>query len=314
MRARRRSSDFVAERRAVARVSLRFDWELRLDVEARLVPWPYVAAQYWPRGFGVPRFAWRYVGLRETSTVLSRRRPVGCSAARAGSGLILDAPARAHAMLPRASFCRLRPRALARHLRDAHANAPTQFAPSGGDAVPTMLIGAGHAGRLIVQEIASHPSIGIRPVGFLDDDPVKVGTVLQGLPVIGTTAELAASCRKHGAAQVLIAIASARGKDIRRIKNLCDEAEIPAKIIPGIHEIVGGQVNLSRIREVTIEDLLGREPIALESDDVAGEIRDRVVLVSGAGGSIGSELAALRISRGSSPPRAGRKQPLRDPS
>jgi FlaA1/EpsC-like NDP-sugar epimerase len=158
------------------------------------------------------------------------------------------------------------------------------------EPIPTMLIGAGRAGVLVAKEIGARPDLGIRPVGFLDDDPVKLGTVVHGVAVLGSPDQLAELCAKRGAKQALITVAAAGGKEIRRIKDLCDAAHIPVKIIPGLFEIVGGKVNLSRIRTVAIEDLLGRDTVHLDEEAINGVVRERVVLVTGAGGSIGSEL------------------------
>lgn len=124
----------------------------------------------------------------------------------------------------------------------------------------------------------------------MDDDTNKTGLVIHGIPVLGTTDQLAKLSKKHQASQALITIASARGDAIRRIVHLCEDANVPVRIIPGIFEILDGKVNLSRIREVSIEDLLGREPIALEQPLIESFIRGKRVLVTGAGGSIGSEL------------------------
>ena len=99
-----------------------------------------------------------------------------------------------------------------------------------------MLVGAGQAGLLVAKELGSRPDLGMRAVGFIDDDRGKVGSVLHGIPVLGTTEELARLCAKHGAKQALISIANAPGKEIRRIKAICDEAGIAAKIIPGVYE------------------------------------------------------------------------------
>jgi FlaA1/EpsC-like NDP-sugar epimerase len=153
-----------------------------------------------------------------------------------------------------------------------------------------MVVGAGDAGLLVAKEVATHPSLGIRAVGFVDDDASKLGTLLHGIPVLGTTRELRQVCALRGAEQVLIAIASATGSDIRRIAAICEDAEIPVKIIPGVSEIVGGKLSLSRIRPVAIEDILRRDPIKLDQDAISNDVNGRVVLVTGAGGSIGSEL------------------------
>jgi FlaA1/EpsC-like NDP-sugar epimerase len=157
-------------------------------------------------------------------------------------------------------------------------------------AARTMLIGAGRAGVLVAKEIAARPDIGIVAVGFLDDDGAKIGTVMHGIPVVGTTEDVGRHCAKRGATQAVITMASASGKEIRRIVENCERHGIPVKIIPGLFEIVGGRVNLSRIRPVAIEDLLRREQVTLDEEAILGVVRGRSVLVTGAGGSIGSEL------------------------
>ncbi|MBW3665736.1 MAG: polysaccharide biosynthesis protein [Actinobacteria bacterium] len=154
----------------------------------------------------------------------------------------------------------------------------------------TVLVGAGQAGVMVARELASRPDLGIEPVGFVDDDPNKVGTVVHGIPVLGRTEHLAVIADRKGATQALITMANVPGVEVRRITGLAEDAGLETKIIPGVYEIVGGQVNLSRIRPVDIEDLLGREPVDLEEDTIAEFVRDRAVMVTGAGGSIGSEL------------------------
>src|SRR5690606_32930848 len=111
--------------------------------------------------------------------------------------------------------------------------------------------------------------LGLRVVGFLDDDRDKVGTMVNGVPVLGTTDRLPELCARHGAQQVLITMASAPGSTVRRISKLAEEAGLPAKIIPGLYEIAGGRVELARIRPVAIEDLLRREPVELDTEAIA---------------------------------------------
>jgi FlaA1/EpsC-like NDP-sugar epimerase len=111
-----------------------------------------------------------------------------------------------------------------------------------------------------------------------------------GLSVLGVTADVGAIASRLNVKRALITIANASGAEIRRITELCRDAGIETKIIPGIYEIVGDKVNLSRVREVAIEDLLGREPVQLDETIVGASLRSRVVLVTGAGGSIGSEI------------------------
>ncbi|MBZ0118155.1 MAG: polysaccharide biosynthesis protein, partial [Sandaracinaceae bacterium] len=161
---------------------------------------------------------------------------------------------------------------------------------AGRELVPTMFVGAGAGGLLMTKEIAGRPDLGVKPVGFLDDDRDKVGTTVGGVPVVGTTERLPELCERYGAHQVLITMASAPGSTVRRISKLAEQAGLPVQIIPGLFEILDGRVNLSRIRPVAIEDLLRREPVQLDAEAIAADLRGRVVLVTGAGGSIGSEI------------------------
>jgi FlaA1/EpsC-like NDP-sugar epimerase len=153
-----------------------------------------------------------------------------------------------------------------------------------------LLIGAGQAGVMVAREIANRPDLHLKAVGFLDDDRSKIGTSIAGLRVLGATSDVAAIAERKHVSRAIIAIANAPGQQIRAITELCRDAKLETKIIPGIYEIVGEKVNLSRIREVAIADLLGRAPVQLDEAIVGAEIRSRVVLVTGAGGSIGSEL------------------------
>ncbi len=273
-------------------------------VMLRTMAWtlPYVVVLYYASmmAFGVHRLAWRYIGLRDmrrvtlavtTSTfLLLVSRFVAVQGARR-SDLWLRGVIPIGVTLSAGVFVFLGiigVRVLRRVL--AERDESSRRVRREVEPTRTMLIGAGRAGVLVAKEMASRPDLGLVPVGFLDDDSVKVGTVMNGVPVLGTTADLARLCANHRAKQALITIATASGTSIRRITKLCEEAAVPVKIIPGLFEIVGGTVNLSRIREVAIEDLLGRAPVQLDEDAILRVVKGRTVLVTGAGGSIGSEL------------------------
>ncbi len=249
--------------------------------------------------FGVPRFAWRYVGLREVQRIATA---VAASSAvflvaRYVSGAVLPTwPGAQYALIPTSvilidgglAFMGIAGvRVLRRLWAERTGTRPSDAEPAA--EVRTLLVGAGSAGVQVAREIAKS-RLGMKAVGFVDDDPFKLGTVIHGLPVLGTTADLVPLAARHEAQQVLITIASASGRDIRRIVQLCDAAGLTAKIIPGISEILDGRVNLSRIREVSIEDLLGRDTVHLEEEVVQRFLHGRRVMVTGAGGSIGSEL------------------------
>ncbi len=154
----------------------------------------------------------------------------------------------------------------------------------------TLLAGAGRAGALVASEVSRRPDVAMELVGFVDDDPVKVGTLIQGIKVLGDTHSLTKLVKEHEIELVVITMAAVSADVVRRIVHTCEQAQVTAQIIPGVYEILDGRVNLSRIREVTIDDLLGRAAVELDEQAVERFLRGRRVLVTGAGGSIGSEL------------------------
>jgi len=153
-----------------------------------------------------------------------------------------------------------------------------------------VICGAGEAGEMIAREIVKHPRLMLKPVAFLDDDRRKTGKEVAGIPVVGVTAEVATAARKFNADEVLIAMPSATGDAVRRIAETCMAAALTYRILPGIFEIIHGDARLSQLREVEVEDLLKRDPIRLDLESIRESVAGRTVLVTGAGGSIGSEL------------------------
>jgi FlaA1/EpsC-like NDP-sugar epimerase len=153
-----------------------------------------------------------------------------------------------------------------------------------------LVAGAGDGGTRIAREMLRHSETGMIPVGFLDDDPAKQRQRFLGLPVLGTLSYLARAARQVRADEVLIAMPSAPGRIIRMLVAQAREAGLPHKIMPGIAELLSGRVSFTQIREVRMEDLLRREPVRLQTDKISNYLAGRVVLVTGAGGSIGSEL------------------------
>lgn len=281
----------------------RFDGRLPDEALRRLVfLTPYVVGfQYLVLlAFGVPRFVWSYVSLREIRTIGVALAV--CAAVLVGARLLapqfMSYSWRArYAAIPigvividyalaflgisgvRALRRILYERAKARGLRQSQT-------PS----IPTLLVGAGQAGSLVAKEIAARPELGIAPVGFLDDDTMKHGMAIHGVRVLGSIDSLLTHASSLQARQVVISMASAPGEAVRRVLALAEEADLPVKVIPGIYEILDGKVNLSRIRNVSIEDLLGREPVSLDHAGIEAFLRGKRVMVTGAGGSIGSEL------------------------
>lgn len=159
-----------------------------------------------------------------------------------------------------------------------------------GRAKRVLIVGAGEAGSRLSRELSRFPT-GYRPVGFVDDDPTKWGTRIHGLEVFGSTADLERIARDARVAEIIIAVPSAGPSELRRIVSQCEAASLPFKVLPGIEEVLSGSVRVDHLRELRIEDLLGREPIKLELPELAADLHGRSVLITGAAGSIGSELA-----------------------
>ncbi len=156
--------------------------------------------------------------------------------------------------------------------------------------IPTLIVGAGRMGSTLVKEVHGRGDSELEIRGFVDDDQRKVGGSVNRIKVLGTTARLEKLVHELDIKQVVIAIDQANGKDIRRIMDICAAIPVKARIIPGLDEIAQGSVNVSRIRDVEIEDLLGRDPVELDGNNLNELLAGKVVLVTGAGGSIGSEL------------------------
>jgi FlaA1/EpsC-like NDP-sugar epimerase len=154
-----------------------------------------------------------------------------------------------------------------------------------------IVVGAGDAAQLIVKEMLKSPSLGYTPIGLVDDDPRKKNLRLHNVRVFGTTEELPKILAENRPDEVLIAIPSASGEVRQRIVDISRAAGIPVKTLPGIYELISGDLDLAgQIRPVQVEDVLGREPVEVDLRAVSSYIADATVLVTGAGGSIGSEL------------------------
>jgi len=163
--------------------------------------------------------------------------------------------------------------------------------PKNGKSNKVLIIGAGDAGALVVRELQKTSQINLLPIGFLDDDPAKQKHEIYGVPVIGKIADLSDVLDNQTVDEVIIAIPTAPGKILRKVTDVCRRKGIPSRTMPGIYELIGGKVNVSRLREVDITDLLRREPAKMDDKLVGSSLSGKRVLVTGAGGSIGREIS-----------------------
>ena len=154
----------------------------------------------------------------------------------------------------------------------------------------TIIYGAGESGGILLREMRSGGKELYRVCGFVDDDPAKRRDSVQGVPVVGSGSELAEVVRSHNIQHILIAIPSATCQQMTQILTHCSQAGVPYKTVPSLTEIVQGAGMVNQIRDVAVEDLLGRTPVSLDERQITAKLRGRLVLVTGAGGSIGSEL------------------------
>ncbi|NMA13933.1 MAG: polysaccharide biosynthesis protein [Clostridia bacterium] len=153
-----------------------------------------------------------------------------------------------------------------------------------------LVVGAGDGGVLVVKELKAHYNGSINIVGFIDDDLHKQKMIVQGIAVLGCRHDIPALVQKHDIEEIIIAMPSVGGKVIREIVEICRGTKAKVKILPGVYDIIEGKARVSKIRDVQVEDLLGREPVNVNLDEITGYIKGQVVMITGGGGSIGSEL------------------------
>ncbi|MFA7467759.1 MAG: nucleoside-diphosphate sugar epimerase/dehydratase, partial [Desulfotomaculaceae bacterium] len=153
----------------------------------------------------------------------------------------------------------------------------------------TLIIGAGDAGVMVARELKNHDS-GLLPVGFIDDDINKQKFSVLSLPVLGTRERILYVVSRYNIQTIIIAMPSAGADDIKEIYTICSQTNLDVKILPGVYQIINGRVSVNSLRPVAIEDLLQREPVKVDLKEIAGYLKGETILVTGAGGSIGSEL------------------------
>jgi FlaA1/EpsC-like NDP-sugar epimerase len=195
------------------------------------------------------------------------------------------------------------PRFVYRWLKDQHLYRWTQNRNvyANGEIKNALIVGAGKAGEMLVRDLLRDLIGSYRPAAFVDDDTRKVGKEIHGIPVVGTCDEISGAVTRLGVDLIIIALPTATSRQIRRIVEICETTGLPFRILPQMQDLVSGKASLKDLRDVRIEDLLGREPVELDWRAITGATRGKTVLVTGGGGSIGAELcrqlARLRPAR-----------------
>jgi FlaA1/EpsC-like NDP-sugar epimerase len=278
---------------------LRFDFSLpKNEVVSGLIQLPFVVLVQLLalRMAGIYRFIWRYVGMSELAAffraalyaslpllVLRLALPETLLRFRVPLSITLMDTALAFGLT-------LGVRVLRRALYERYERQQASAGSEQQEKKSVLLIGAGRAGVMTAREIFNRGDLNLEIKGFVDDDPNKQGAVIQGVKVLGKTENLPALVNQYRIHQVVIALAQVTRPQMRRILDICDAAKVKVKIIPGLYEILQGRVNMSRLRDVQVEDLLARDQVTLNEEDMEQFLAGKVVMVTGAGGSIGSEL------------------------
>ena len=281
---------------------LRFDFNLPEQETRRLLhqlPFVLVLQLLLLWLAGIYAFIWRYVGMAEVKTFITAALwgalplillrtwvPDELHLARVPlSVTVIDT------VLAFGGVLGLRVLRRAVYERDSKKQNSKGAVQKGVAKKPVLLIGAGSAGIMVAREIRLRGNMDMEVKGFIDDDPVKVGSVIQGVKVLGPALDIPRLVSELNIDHVVISFAEASRKDFRRILDICEQARVRVRTVPGIYELLQGNLKVSRIRDVQIEDLLGREQVQLDKAGMRKFLAGKTVMITGAGGSIGSELA-----------------------
>jgi FlaA1/EpsC-like NDP-sugar epimerase len=284
---------------------LRFDFELsKKTLQQLLFQLPVVVLVQFGAVLlcGIYSFVWRYVGLREVdafvrAAVFSMLPLLALRLTLPSAGFLSSYKVPLSVIVATTVLGfggMLAARVLRRTLFERYEREAKRVghpARATGGAKRALFLGAGQAGLMAVRELARQPHPDLEVVGFLDDDPEKQGAVIHGIPVLGTCEELETLAVELGIEQLVITMAEVPKEVLRGVVERCERTGLGVQIMPALYELLEGRVNISRFREVRIEDLLGRDPVKLDEEALRAFLGGKRVLVTGAGGSIGSELA-----------------------
>jgi FlaA1/EpsC-like NDP-sugar epimerase len=274
--------------------SLTAEWTRRLLIQLPGVLLLQLAALYLS---GVFTFVWRYVGIHELASfgraaLLSAIPLLALRLVLSDAYLDWRMPLSVILIDTILAFGTVAgARVLRRAFYEATERQRRQRHGDGTGREPVLFVGAGRAGALAAREIEGRGDADIKPLGFVDDDPLKRGMTIRGLKVMGTTEDLPRLARELSVQQVIVTIAEAPPQVLQRIVAICRRDGLAVRTIPALHEVLQGRVAISRFRDVRVEDLLLREPVHLDDQELRAFLAGRRVIVTGAGGSIGRELA-----------------------
>jgi FlaA1/EpsC-like NDP-sugar epimerase len=247
--------------------------------------------------FGVYRTAWQYGSIMDavylgvsvtlvTLVVFGVNAMLGHRPIPLGANLIAGA-----IILLAMGLVKLAPRLLT-------GNATPLRGWSGKPAQQVLIVGAGSTGQLLANELLMNRQWQYRPLGFVDDDERKLHTRIHSVPVLGNRYDIPSLVEKHGVDVVALAIPSASGVNIHELLSICESSHVPVRIVPGMNDIVSGKAKAGEMREVTIEDIIDREPVLIDKQGCLELIAGKSVLITGAAGSIGAELARQVLAFG----------------
>jgi FlaA1/EpsC-like NDP-sugar epimerase len=280
---------------AYAAFALRFDWLFPLH-RPEFVPFLVAALIIKPGvflGLGMYSRLWRYASVRDLLAVLiavtaSSVAVSSWVAAGVLSGRIYEFSRAVLVIDWLLTLCGTGGVRMAVRLAAENRSAPRRT-PHDTPVKRILVVGAGEAGSMVIREVRRNPQLGMETVALLDDDRSKVGKHVRGVPIIGRIGSLANAIERYQIAEVIIAMPKAPGAVVRTVAEACNQTGIPSRIVPGVYELVGGQLSVSRLRKVDIADLLRRQQITAPPG-TGMYLAQKRVLVTGAGGSIGSEL------------------------
>ena len=252
-------------------------------------------------GFGAYRRIWRFISLVDVppflaASVLAALPMALLRATAKGYWPSMLVPYSVILMYAALSFMallgiRIFRRATVERYQKQAADLSRREAGRKGRGGRVVLMGAGRAGVMAARELSNRANSGLKVVGFLDDDGDKRGAMIAGIPVLGPIGHVRKLAERGEVDEAIITIANAHREQIARIVRTCEEARVPTRIIPALHEILSGAVSIASLRPVEIEDLLGREVVLLDGQSISRFIAGKRVMVTGAGGSIGAEMA-----------------------